>query len=236
MRLRFLLVLAGVAATFGQSFEAASIKPNRSGSNNSSTHTTNGRITAENVSLKQLIERAYEVADYSLSGPTWLGDDKFDIAAKQPSGAPPGQMLAMLQSLLGDRFGLMVHRESRSLSGFALVAGKKPPTLHEKPAGAGTSTSGGRGTLKGTNISMAYLADFLSRTLDQPVQDQTGLPGVFDVSLEWNPGLAQTDPASDRLSSIFTAVQEQLGLKLQAQKVTVDVLVVDHAERVPTEN
>jgi uncharacterized protein (TIGR03435 family) len=163
-----------------------------------------------------------------------LGDDKFDIAASQPSGSPPGQILTMLQALLADRFGLVVHREPKLLSGYALVPGKKPPTLHEKPSGAGTNTSGGRGTLKGTNISMAYLADFLSRELDQPVQDQTGLPGVFDVSLEWSPD--QANPAPDRPSSIFTAVQEQLGLKLQPQKVTVNVLVVDHAERVPTEN
>jgi uncharacterized protein (TIGR03435 family) len=234
MLLPSLLILIGAAATFSQSFEAASIKPNRSGSNDSSTHTTNGRITAENVSLKRLIERAYGVADYTLSGPTWLGDDKFDIVASQPSGSTPGQMPTMLQSLLANRFGLMVHREPKSLPGYALVSGKKPPTLHEKPAGTGTSTSGGRGTLKGTNVSMAYLADFLSRELDQPVQDQTSLPGVFDVSLEWSPD--QTNPASDRLPSIFTAVQEQLGLKLQAQKVIVDVLVIDRAERVPTEN
>jgi uncharacterized protein (TIGR03435 family) len=221
-----------LGAAFGESFEVTSVKPNRSGSNSSSTHTTNGRITAENVSLKQLIERAYSVADYSLSGPAWLGDDKFDIAAKQPSGAPQGQMLTMLQSLLAERFGLVVHREPKSLPGYALVPGKKPPTLHEKPADAGTNTSGGRGTLKGTNISMAYLADFLSRELDQPVQDQTGLPGVTDVSLEWSPD----GQAGDRPSSILTAIQEQLGLKLEPRKITVDVLVIDHVERVPTEN
>jgi uncharacterized protein (TIGR03435 family) len=94
----------------------------------------------------------------------------------------------------------------------------------------------GPGKVKGTNVSMADLAGILSRHLNEPVQDQTGLRGVFDVNLEWMPELAQADAASDRLSSIFTAVQEQLGLKLQAQKVTVDVLVVDHAERNPTEN
>ena len=80
---------------------------------------------------------------------------------------------------------------------------------------------------------MADLAGLLSRELDQPVQDQTDLPGVFDVSLEWSPDPAQPD---ERASSLFTAIQEQLGLKLQAQKVTVDVLVVDHVERMPTEN
>ena len=234
---RFMLVSIGVAlwlgTAVGQSFEAASIKPNKSGSNNSSTHNTNGGMTAENVSLKQLIERAYSVADYSLIGPDWLGDDKFDIAAKPPSGAPTGQNRLMLQSLLAERFGLAVHHETRLLPGYALVAGKKPPVLREKLAGSGTNTNSNRGSLNGTNISMAELASLLSRQLDQPVQDQTGLSGVLDVSLEWSTDQAHTD---DRAFSIMTAVQEQLGLKLQSQKVTVDVLVVDHVERVPSEN
>jgi uncharacterized protein (TIGR03435 family) len=236
MRLQFLLGLIGIAATLGQSFEVAIVKPNNSGRNSSSSDTDNTSLRAENVSLKQLIERAYGIADYSLSGPAWLGDARFDIAARQAAGTPKGQMLPMLRSLLTERFGLAVHREPKSLSGYALVLGKKPPTLHEKPADAGVHTTFGPGKLKGTNVSMADLASILSRQLNEPVQDQTGLPGVFDVTLEWMPELAQSDTASDRLSSIFTAVQEQLGLKLRAQKITVDVLVVDHAERVPTEN
>jgi uncharacterized protein (TIGR03435 family) len=222
-----------LGAAFGQSFEVASIKPNKSGSNSSSTHTTSAGIVAENVSLKQLIERAYSVADYSLFGPEWLGDDKFDVAAKPPPGASGEQMRRMLQSLLAERFKLMVHRETRSLPGYALVAGKKPPALREKLPGSGTNTNSGRGSLKGTNISMADLAGLLSRQLDQPVQDQSGLAGVLDISLEWS-----TDPAhaDDRAFSILTALQEQAGLKLQPQKVPVEVLVVDHTERAPTEN
>jgi uncharacterized protein (TIGR03435 family) len=225
-----------LAAAFAQSFEIASVKPNKSGSNSSHTSTTDHGITAENVSLRQLIERAYDVASYSLSGPAWLGDDKFDISAKQPTGAPRAQMRSMLQTLLTERFGLAVHRESRSISGYALLAGKKPPTLHEKPADAGSNTNTGRGRLTGTDLSMTDLAGLLARQLDQPVQDQTGLRGVFDVSLEWTPDQSQPDPAGRSLPSIFTAVQEQLGLKLEPRKVPVDVLVVDHAERTPTEN
>ena len=194
-----------LAAAAGQSFEVASVKPNKSGSNSSNTSTTDHGITAENVSLKQLIERAYSVAEYSLSGPAWLGDDKFDIAARQPVAAPKAQLRQMLQALLAERFGLVVHRELKSLSGYALVAGKKPPTLHEKPPDTGSNTNSGRGTIKGTNVSMADLAGLLSRELDQPVQDQTGLPGVFDVSLEWSPDSAQPD---ERASSLFTAIQE----------------------------
>jgi len=192
-----------LAAAFGQSFEVATVKPNKSGSNNSHSSTTDHGITAENVSLKQLIERAYDVAEYSLSGPVWLGDDKFDIAAKQPDGAPRAQMRLMLQSLLAERFGLVVHRESKSVSGYALMAGKKPPTLHEKLADTGTNTNTGRGTIKRTNVSMLDLAGLLSRQLDQPVQDQTGLSGVFDISLEWSPDQLKQTTARLRSSQRF---------------------------------
>jgi uncharacterized protein (TIGR03435 family) len=235
--LKFLLISTGVslwlaAATFGQSFEVTSVKPNKSGSNDSSTNTTNGSITAENVSLRQLIFRAYGVSGYSLSGPAWLGDDKFDISAKQPGGASRDQMQAMLRSLLAERFGLVAHFEQKSLSGYALVPGKKPPTLHDKPPNAGVNTHSGGGRLNATNVSMADLAGLLARQLDQPVQDQTGLAGVTDVTLEWS----LDGQAGERPSSILTAIQEQLGLKLEARKITVDVLVIDHVERVPTEN
>src|SRR5689334_20284439 len=102
MNLRFASIgmFLWMAAAIGQSFEVTSVKPNKSGSTDSATHTTDTAITAENVTLRQLIFRAYGVFGYSLIGPAWLGDDKFDVAARQPAGAPKGQMQAMLQSLL----------------------------------------------------------------------------------------------------------------------------------------
>jgi uncharacterized protein (TIGR03435 family) len=232
-RLASIVVSLTLGTALGQSFEVASIRPNKSGSNNSSTNNTSGGMTAENVSLKQLIERAFSVADYSLIGPDWLGDDKFDVVAKPPSGASANQSRLMLQSLLAERFKLQVHRETRSASGYAMIAGKTPPTMHEKPPGAGVNTNSGKGGLKGTNTSMADLARLLSLQLGQPVQDQTGLAGVFDFNLEWSLDSARPD---DREFTILTTIEEKLGLKLRAQKVSVDVLVVDHVERVPTEN
>ena len=217
-----------------QSFEAASIKPNNSGSFNSSWNSNNGGIRIENSSLKQLILQAYDLKEYSLTGPAWLGDVRFDIIAKAPEGAPAKQLDAMMQSLLAERFGLTAHREPKAVSGYSLVAGKRPPVLHEKPAQAQSNWSSGNGKMNGTNVSMDMLADLLSRLVRQPVQDQTSLAGVFDVKLEWTP--EQADPTVGGPGSIFTAVQEQLGLKLQAQKITIDALVVDHADRVPTEN
>ena len=105
LRLACIALSVPLGVSCGQSFEAASIKPNPSGSNNSSTHTTRGGITAENVSLRQLIERAYVVADDALFGPEWLGDSHFDIVAKMPSGTPPSQGRLMLQAMLAERFG-----------------------------------------------------------------------------------------------------------------------------------
>jgi uncharacterized protein (TIGR03435 family) len=232
-RLASIALFVALGIAFGQSFEAASIKPNTSGSNNSSTHTMRGGLTAENVSPRQLIERAYVVTDDALFGPEWLGDNRFDIVARMPLEAPAGQGRLMLQSLLAERFGLKIHRETRSVSGYAMVAGKARPTMHEKPAGAESTTNSGRGGLKGTHTSMADLARLLSLELRQTVQDQTGLAGVFDFNLEWS--LDSVRP-EDRVFTISTTVEQKLGLKLRAQKVSVEVLVVDHAERVPTEN
>jgi uncharacterized protein (TIGR03435 family) len=188
----------------------------------------------ENFSLKQFIEQAYDVKDYAFTGPTWLADVHFDVVARTPEGTQGSQVQPMMQSLLAERFGLKVHREPKSVSGYALVAGKKPPVLREMPAGGRSNTTAGNGKMDGTNVSMDGLADMLSRVVRQPVQNQTGLPGVMDVKLEWTP--EQADPAAEGQGSIFTALQEQLGLKLQAQKITIDAVVVDHAERVPTEN
>jgi bla regulator protein BlaR1 len=217
-----------------QSFETAAIKPNSSGTNNSHGHSDNGGINFENYSLRRLIQSAYDVKDYALSAPAWLADEHFDIVARTPEGGPGNQFPLMMQSLLAERFGLKVHKEPKSISGYALVAGKKPPVLHEKPAGAGSNTNSNGGKLVGTNVSMDRLADILSRFIREPVQDQTGLTGVMDVTLEWTPD--QSDPTANGPGSIFTALQEQLGLKLQPEKITIDTLVVDHIDRVPTEN
>jgi uncharacterized protein (TIGR03435 family) len=174
------------------------------------------------------------VKDYSLTAPSWLADEHFDIVARAPEEATEKQLQAMMQALLRERFALAAHREPKSISGYALVAGKKPPVLHARPAGGGSNTNSTGGKMDGTNVSMDKLADLLSRFIRQPVQDQTGLSGVLDIHLEWTP--EQADPTADGPGSIFTALQEQVGLKLQAQKITIDALVVDHIERVPTEN
>jgi uncharacterized protein (TIGR03435 family) len=178
---------------------------------------------------------AYDVKDYALSAPDWLDTERFDISAKPPSGTPQNQFEPMLQTLLADRFKLAVHRESKVMSAYALVAGKNGPKLHAVEAGGGSHRNSDGGKLTAQKVSMPQLADFLARHLDRPVIDKTELAGVFDFELRWaQDDSHSTDSASG--PSIFTAVQEQLGLKLQSQKLPVEILVVDHAERVPTEN
>jgi uncharacterized protein (TIGR03435 family) len=235
----FILALCGVSAQTDQpAFEVASVRPNHSGSGNSSTNASKGRITIENESLKQLIERAYNVRDFSFSGPAWLDTERFDIAAKPPEGTPPSQILPMLQTLLVERFQLAVHRKQEKKSGYALILAKPDTKLEQAPAGQSSSTSSGRGTMKAAATTMAYFADMLSRELNQPVQDKTGLTGAYNLKLDWSPDPATSDTAKDLPSgpSLFTALQEQLGLKLRPQKVEVEVLVVDSAQKVPAEN
>jgi len=235
----FVIALCAASAqTDPPAFEVASVKPNHSGSGNSSTNATKGRITIENQSLKQLIERAYNVRDFSFSGPAWLDTERFDIAAKPPDGTPPSQFLPMLQNLLVERFQLVVHRKQETRSGYALMLAKADAKLEKAPDGQPSSTSSGRGTMKATATSMVYFAGMLARELNQPVQDMTGLTGTYNLKLDWSPDPSPSDTAKDLPSgpSLFTALQEQLGLKLRPQKVEVEVLVVDSAQRVPTEN
>ena len=225
----------GQSAPAPPAFEVASVKPNPSGDHHSSSHTNNGSVIMQNVSLKQIVEMAYDVKDYALSGPDWLDTERFDISAKPPSGAPQDQFQPMLQTLLADRFKLTVHRESKVMSAYALVVGKNGPKLHAVEAGGGSHRNSDGGKLSAQKVSMPQLADFLARHLDRPVVDKTELAGVFDFELRWAPDEGRsTDGASG--PSIFTAVQEQLGLKLQTQKLPVEILVIDHAEKVPIEN
>ncbi len=220
-------------------FEVASVKPNKSGCGSTSTHTRSGEIVMENISLKGWMERAYNVKDYSLSGPPWLDSECFDVIAKPPAGTPQNRFNAMLQTLLVERFKLAFHHESKMLPAYALIVDKKGPKIQPVEAGGSTGTSSGRGRLTGSKVSMAEFAEQLSVQLDRPVQDLTRLQGVFDYKLLWTEDKPVAPGAPDDSAtgpSLFSAMQEQLGLKLEGRKLPVQILVVDHIERVPTEN
>ena len=240
-----LIVFTGWAA-FGQpavsrmEFEVASVKPNRSGSGSSSSHDGHGRISATNCSLLDYITRAYGVRLYQVSGPDWLSSEKYDIVAKSPDGTPSDQTMPMLQKLLEDRFKLTMHRTTRELPVYELVTAKNGPKLKEVEAG-GSNTNSGRGHMTAQRTSVRFLSEFLSRQMDRPVLDMTGLKGVYDFTLDWTPDESPSAKAEGAIDapkspSLLTALQEQLGLKLQGRKAPIEILVVDHAEKVPTEN
>lgn len=241
-KLRPLLLLAAAVSVPAQdsrpAYEAASIKVNDSGSGSNSSHGTKGQVVFTNQSLHRLIERAYNVAPFQVSGPDWLDTVRFDIAAKYPSETQNDDRPAMLRTLLEDRFKLAVHRETRSLPGYALVVAKGGLKLKPVDAtgGSGNDHNGGKiEVMKAERNSMAQVADWLARTMKETVVDKTGIDGVYTFELRWTRDDLVTDGV-DTAPTLATAIQETLGLRLQAQKVPVEVVVVDHIERIPIEN
>lgn len=243
----FMPALACVALS--QEFEVVSVKANRSGSNGSDSRSDPSMLTAVNVSLRSLIVRAYGMKDFQVEGPPWLNSERFDIAAKFPDAFPKDRdgynagLRAMMQKMLADRFKLAVHQERKVLSVYGLVAAKGGIKFKEAPEGPSNSQS--RGThYEGTSVTMAKFAEFLERRLELPVLDMSGLKGVYNLTLDWVPEPRQSaertgdSPVADSPSgpTLTVAIQEQLGLKLEMRKAPIEILVVDHAERAPTEN
>ncbi|WP_158823559.1 TIGR03435 family protein [Granulicella sp. S156] len=248
------LVAASVAAA-PPVFEAATVKINKSGSSGSHSDFDDGRYSATNIALKNLMHRsAYGVPEPRiLGGPKWLDSERFDIEAKVDSSfvdqmrtlSPEQRKLqrqAMFQQLLADRFKLAVHWETLELPVYALVVAKNGPKLQvsTKP-GSGTSSSTGQLTAEGMTLAeiAQALTQELATELGRVVIDKTGIAGRYDVTLKWTPDAsgAPADNGTENSSgpSIFTAMQEQLGLKLESTKGPVQVLVIDHVE-MPSEN
>jgi uncharacterized protein (TIGR03435 family) len=236
-RCSFLLQLAAFGALC-QSFETASIKPADPAANGSSMGGTPGMMKMENVSLKDWIEVAFGLKDFSLVGPAWLESARFNVMAKGPVASTREQISAMLQNLLVERFKLAYHRESKVMPAYALVVDKKGAKLKPSSEGQmGTNTSMGRiARIDAKHVTMADFADSLSQQLDRPVKDLTGITGTYDVKLEWAPDSSAAERENPNAVSIFAALQDQAGLRLEARKLPIDILVVDSIERQPTDN
>jgi uncharacterized protein (TIGR03435 family) len=229
-----LIALSAAWAAFGQpAFEAASIKPNTSARDGHDSDSTPGAMTIHNFTLRMLVVQAYGIKDYQVSGGAkWVNTDRYDVSAKAAGPAEDAQLNEMLQTLLAERFQLVVHKESKPFPGFALLVDKKG--LKMKPVeDTGKSSSNSRGgpiTFKG--MSMARLATWTSRRLSAPVVDETGVEGVFDFTLDWTPFVVSAPgDASDPFPSLFSAFSEQLGVKVERRKVPLDVIVIDRAEK-----
>jgi uncharacterized protein (TIGR03435 family) len=221
-------------------FEAATVKANNSGRTDTHSDSDNNRINIVNMQLRRLIARAYDVRPDQIDGPSWLDTERFDVVAKSEVIPTTPQLLEMLQALLAERFKLALHRELRDGRAYALVVAKGGIKLKPVEPNGNSSTNNRRGELEAKGISMARFAETLSR-LGLTVVDQTGVEGVFDFKLSYDPASTRptadaSDATGDSGPSIFTALQEQLGLKLEARKVPIEYLVIDHIERVPAEN
>ena len=236
-------ILACFACTaFGQDhaplrFEVASVKPSNPAHDQSisGVETKRGRLTATNVTLKRCILGAYGIRPHQIiGGPDWLDADTFDIVAKAEEPVGDEVLSKMMQTLLADRFKLAFHRETRTMQAFVLEASRNAPKI-EKAEGGEWKAVSRRGGLDAENTSMNQFAELLSRQMDLPVVNLTGIEGVFNLKLKWTPEGAAAAQQVDAPPTIFTAIQEQLGLRLRSQKTPIEVLIIDHAEK-PGEN
>ena len=235
----------GQTAESPPAFEAASVKLSTGSPRNFNAGP--GQIEIRNYTLHILIVMAYGVGYNSLSGPDWLDSVNLDVVAKLPasaaglSPADRAHMTAvMLQGLLAERFKLKFHREEKVVSGYALVVAPGGPKMRrvEGPPRGAVMT----GSITAQSLPIAQIAAGMG-DLGGPVRDMTGLSGNYEFNLTWTPEdklLAGADDTStapgDRPPSIFTALQEQLGLRLEPRKFPIQTVVVDRVERVPTEN
>jgi len=236
-------------------FEVATIKPSNPDTPGQALNIGRGggnAFTTLNMPLADLIRFAYAVhAQQLIGGPAWIESEKYDILAKPDTPGIPNapQVRSMVQRLLKERFGLEFHRDKKELTAYLINADKagvkmtKVEDARSKLPGFGQR---GPGRMAVRNATMGEFADFLqARILDRPVVDKSGLTDRFDFSLEWRPvnngpaaaggNAPPAAQAADDRPDLFTAMREQLGLKLETGKTLVDVIVVDKVTK-PTEN
>jgi uncharacterized protein (TIGR03435 family) len=224
-------------------FEVASIKPSKADGDRELSSKPGKRLTASNATLKMLIMLAYQVtANELFGGPGWLASDGFDIEAKPENpNATQEQFRQMIQRMLEDRFQLKVHYETKQLPIYALVVGKRANLQESKGEEPEVIMRNNYGLMTGVRATMPMFASALSKRVERQVVDETGLKGAYNFKLEFTPDQKGSEPDEHRAPptgdhpSIFTALQEQLGLKLEAKNGPVQVLVIDRAEK-PTKN
>jgi uncharacterized protein (TIGR03435 family) len=226
--------------------EVATIKPTRPGNDEMMFQTRGGTLVTKNLTLGFMMSFAYDLPAGQIAGkPGWMDTDKWDIEAKPDTPGEPNasQLKVMMQKLFAERFGLQVHEEKRKMAAYVLSVSKDGPKMTKV---TDASLSPGqllypRGVIIGKSLAMADLVQTLkSYVLSLPVVDKTGLEGRWDFTLRWTPDETQFADAPESLRHpaddanawppLFTAIQEQLGLKLEAQKADVEVLVVDHVD------
>ncbi len=225
-------------------FDVASVKPNQmskmggEGSRREHVSAMPGSLNMHNVSLSTCIQWAYTVQEPMVSGPGWITNDRYDVVAKAGQPVTEDQLKPMLQTLLAERFKLAVHREEKVMSVFVLTVGKNGHKLHKSEGDGEAAIDPVKGKFV-ANVQRAGVGEMialLARGLRTPVIDQTGLTGKWDFTLDVS-GYATHPVSPDDVPSLAVQIlQEQLGLKLESKKMPLEMLIVDHAERTPTEN
>ncbi len=230
------------------SYDVATIRPNTSDSGDTSVNTRSTTLQAINVPLRDLLQNAFGVRRSMIFGlPGWAESAHYDINAKVLNGDPaqmkdlsPEERRMMVRTLCEDRFALKWHYDTRVLPDYELVLAKGGAKFKQSASGGQHSGSSMQNEdLTVTAEPMSNLTEILSEVLKRPVVDQTGLSGNYDFHVKWSPdqaaGSADAGQSSDASPPLFTALQEQLGLKLQAGKDPIQVLVIDSIAT-PTEN
>jgi uncharacterized protein (TIGR03435 family) len=240
---------AAPAQTAAPEFEVATIRPVKNPDPSRTRDREEGRrFSAYSVTLRELIMMAYRVDAREISGgPAWMATDEYDIEAVASEGVQVNEHLGeMLQKLLADRFQLTLHREQMTLSVYALTVAKGGSKLKAAESGGRGASCEHMGVCSFRSVPLAHFVRWLAFVvLDRPVVDKTGLTGTFDFNLKWTPDESQfsalglhAPAAADNVNApppLFEAIEEQLGLKLEPEKMPSEVLVIDHVER-PTEN
>jgi uncharacterized protein (TIGR03435 family) len=249
LALALIAIFSPLVVSAQPAFDAASIKPSSANKRGGGFNAPPGRLDVKNQSLRELIKFAFNIHDYQLTGgPGWIDGDRYDIVASTAGQSTTTQKRLMLQALLTERFALAVHQDTKDISGYALIVAKGGPKFQAAKTDEGSMMLGrnerGLRTLTVGNSRMTGLAAMLADVLGRPVSDATGLTGLYDLKMEWTPDVGESplslkrnlvpeagaSTASDG-PSIFSALQEQLGLKLEPRKVPTDVTIVDRAQK-----
>jgi uncharacterized protein (TIGR03435 family) len=231
-------------ATTEIAFEVASVRPAPPNNRMQFSFPPGGRFIAKSATLKTLVVLAYDVREFQISGgPSWINSDRYDIVSKSEIPSPTrDQMGIMLRTLLKERFKLAVRQEVREMPVYALVVAKSGLKLQESSDDKTVSLDGGPGRAVGTKVSMSLFSRFLSQQVIRGVVDRTGLTANYDVKLSWSPDVNQSQTSPDagpsaefQGPSLFTALHEQMGLRLESQRGPVDFIVISSVEK-PTAN
>lgn len=226
-------------------FEVASIKPSAPDITSMVMRPQPGGLRLEGATLKNLVEYAYDVRGFAISGgPAWINSERFDVDARV-GGSPgtPQQIRERLRSLLAERFRLAVHTESKEQNVYYLVVGKNGPKFHEAKPETRSLIRRRGASITGEAAGISMLVINLANAVERPVLDKTNLTGRYDFKLEWSPDAGRQDgsiggtgseaptPPDPSGPSLFAALQEQLGLRLEAQKAPAETLVIDRVDR-----